>query len=130
MKFFTNFEDFEYTNKYVRCEVKFSRFGGRFREAQRWLDTEVLKKMQPFIPRKTGHLRNMINATNYSNIGTGKIRASMAYGDKLYCGFNPLTGRYYRWTNPLTQPYWGQYTIKTYKPELIRGVRRILLRGK
>jgi len=125
------FEDITMNNRYVHCKVMFSRFNGRFRRAQIWLDRTFMEKMQPVVPYKTGEFLSKINAENAGRWGTGKIVTAVPpQGRYLYPGVNPRTGLPFNWTNPNTQPRWGTYTYNKYLPEFKRGVKHILLKGK
>ena len=126
-----NFEDVTMKNRHINCRVLFSRFNGRFRLAQIWLDRKFMEKMQPYVPYKTGVFLTKINAENAGKWGTGVIVVAVPpQGRYLYPGVSPTTGRPFRWTNPNTQPRWGEYTYNTHMIEFHRGVKHILLKGK
>ena len=126
-----NFKDVTMKNQYITAHIGLAKYGWRFAEAQKWFDRKMLEKMQPVLPRKTGQFRAKINAVNATRIGTGVLITSVPpQGRKLYQGFNPRTGLKYNWTNPLTQPRWGTWVYQTYKPELLKGVRQIIIKGK
>ena len=120
------FKDITINESYMKAHVKLSVFGGRFRKAQIWVDKEVMKRMTPFIPKKTGAFLGKIQSANASRVGTGKIVTAVPpQGRKLYPGVTE-SGKPFNWTNPQTQPYWGKYTAQTYKREFNDGVKRIL----
>ena len=120
------FKDITINKSYMKAHVRLSIFGGRFQKAQVWVDKEVMKRMAPYIPRKTGAFLNKIQTENASRAGTGKIVTAVPpQGKKLYPGITK-SGKPFNWTNPQTQPYWGKYTAQTYKTELNAGVKRIL----
>jgi hypothetical protein len=125
-----DFEDFTYLSGDVRCKINFSKFGWRFKRAQEWLEKTIVEKMTPIMPRKTGALVNQTIQDNASNYGDGWVKTyGLPYGLRLYSGINPKTGEPWHWTNPLTQPYWGEYVIQQYKPELVQGVKDIIIHG-
>ena len=125
-----NLKDLTMKSQYMKCNVRFARFNGRFRLAQIWLDRKLLERMQPFVPYKTGTFLGKINAENAGKAGTGEIVTSVPpQGRYLYPGIAP-SGRPFNWTNPLTQPKWGTYTYETYRDEFKRGIVHILLKGK
>ena len=120
------FKDITLDKSYMKAHVKLSVFGGRFRNAQIWLDREIVRRMTPFVPRKTGVFLGKIQKENASRVGTGKIVTAVPpQGRILYPGVTKR-GKPFNWTNPQTQPYWGQYTAQTYKKEFNDGVKRIL----
>lgn len=124
-----SFKDITIDEGHIKVRVKLSVFGGRFKKAQTWLDQEVLKRMTPYVPRKTGVFLGKIRAENASRVGTGKVVTAVPpQGKILYPGVS-RSGKPFNWTNPQTQPYWGKYTTQTYKKELNDGVKRIL-KGK
>ena len=125
------FEDVTMKTRQVHAKVFFSRFNGRFRLAQIWLDRKFMEKMQPVVPYKTGKFLSKINAENAGKWGSGVIVVAVPpQGRYLYPGVNPNTGRQFHWTNPKTQPRWGEYTYNTYRTEFHRGVKHIVLKGK
>ena len=125
-----DFEDFTYLSGNLRCHVKFSKFVPRFKKAQAWLEKTIVEKMTPVMPYKTGALVNRTIQENASNYGDGFVKTyGLSYGEKLYGGVNPKSGEPWHWTNPLTQPYWGEYVIRQYKPELVQGVKDIIIHG-
>lgn len=122
-----DFEDFTYLSGNFKCKVHFSQYGFRFKRAQEWLEKTFVEKMIEVMPRKTGALINRTVQKNAANYTDGWIETiGLDYGKKLYGGINPSTGKPWNWTNPATQPYWGEYTAQQYKPELVQGVKDIV----
>lgn len=120
------FRDITIKKEYMKAHVHLSVFGGRFKRAQVWLDKEIVKKMTPFVPKKTGVFLGKIQNANASRVGKGKIVTSVPpQGKALYPGVSK-SGKAYHWTNPQTQPYWGKYTAQTYQKHFNEGVRKIL----
>ena len=132
MAFFRpTFKDLTMKNEYMETHIGMAMFGWRFRRAQEWLDAEIMKKMTPFVPYKTGKFLGKIQQNNRGFEGTGEIRIAVPpQGKYLYPGINFRTGLPFNWTNPLTQPRWGTYTVERYKPELYQGVKDIILGRK
>jgi len=125
------FKDFTYETANLKCKIRFSKFGWRFKEAQEWLEKTIMERMEPVMPYRTGKLVNTTKQQNASSYGDGLVKTyGMPYGKKLYSGINPKTGEPWHWTNPLTQPYWATYTVQQYQPELVQGVKDIILKGK
>ena len=120
------FRDITMNTGYMKARIGLSVFGGRFKRAQEWLDQEIVRKMTPYVPYKTGQFLGKILNENAARAGTGKIVTSVPpQGRRLYPGISP-SGKPYNWTNPMTQPKWGSYTVRAYKPELLRGVKDII----
>lgn len=124
-------KDITMKSQYMECKIELSRFNGRFRLAQIWVDRTLVARMQPYVPYKTGKFLGKINAANAGRWGTGEIVTSVPpQGRYLYPGINYRTGKPFHWTNPLTQPQWGTYTYQLHKQEINNGVKHILLKGK
>ncbi len=124
--FLPRFRDITLKNETMTARIGLSVFGGRFKKAQIWLDQEIMKRMEPVIPYRTGAFLGKIKAENAGRVGTGVLRTSVPpQGTKLYPGVSSR-GVPFHWTNPNTQPYWGQYVIRTYKRDFVDGVRRII----
>ena len=124
--FTPRFKDITFKNQTMTDHIGLAFFGGRFKRAQIWLDKEIMNKMAPVIPYRTGAYLGKIKAQNATLEGTGVVRTTVQpQGVKLYSGISPK-GIPYHWTNPNTQPYWGQYVIQTYRHDLVDGVRRII----
>lgn len=125
-----DFQDFTMKDQYMTCNIKFSKFGSRFRLAQIWLDRAIMEKMKPVIPYKTGKFLSKIEAANAGGWGMGKVVTAVPpQGRYLYPGISPR-GKPFNWTNPLTQPRWGQWTVETYRKEFEDGVKHIILTGR
>lgn len=122
--------DISMQHEYMTAHVRLSRFNERFEEAQKWADEEIMRKMEPVIPYKTGEFLGKIKQENAAMAGTGRVRTIVPpQGRYLYPGIAP-SGKPFNWTNPLTQPRWGKYTRINYKQEIVDGVREILMRGE
>ena len=120
------FKDITMKNETMKAHIGLSVFGWRFGRAQKWLDQEIMNKMEPIIPRKTGAFLARIKNDNAGRIGTGEIRTSSPpQGRRLYPGVSER-GVPFHWTNPKTQPYWGHFVIRTYRHELVQGVKDIV----
>lgn len=110
----------------MKAHVDLAKYGDRADQAQRWAEAEVVRKMLPIMPRKTGNLVGIIQSYNSVINGSGVVRAAQEYGVPLYSGVSK-SGRPFNWTNPSTVPRWGHYTVETYKKDIIRGVKNIML---
>lgn len=123
-------DDITMKSQYMTVNVKLSKYGWRFRQAQIWLDREFMRKMKPVIPYKTGMFLSKIESANAGGWGMGKIVTSVPpQGRYLYPGIAP-SGKPFKWTNPLTQPRWGLWVAQTYKKEFADGCKHIVLTGK
>lgn len=97
-----------------------SRFHPRFKQAQRWLDNEVVKDSTPYTPMKTGALmRSGINATRY---GSGEVVWSTPYSAKCYY----LKLNFSKDKHPLAQSQWFEKAKAVNKAKWTGGVRKII----
>ena len=124
------FEDLTMEDKFVSCKVKFSIFTPRRREAQQWLDRQIIMDMKPLTPYRTGNFRGHWSAVNNAKIGTGQLVATlMPYGKYLYHGVT-RGGNPTHYTNPKTTPYWFNTAKLMHEKEWRAGVERIIKGGK
>lgn len=74
-----------------RCELVIhtdqcvSRFARRFAKAQMWLDNEVLKDSDPYVPFLTGNLAR--SGQRGTQIGSGAITYSAPYARRQYYNY-------------------------------------------
>ena len=120
-----NVEDIIVRTENFNCNIRLKKYSQNAEKAQKWLENEIVDKMLPVMPFRTGNLVGMVQSVNSILNGSGRVRAAQGYGVKLYTGISP-SGTPWRWTNPRTQPYWGRWVLQTYGPELKAGVNRIL----
>lgn len=59
-----------------------SRFDPRFKRAQAWIDNEVLKDCDPYVPFRTGVL--VKSGTLGTKIGSGKVEYIATYAKSCY----------------------------------------------
>ena len=63
-----------------------ARLRGCLAKAQKWLDNEVLKDCQPFVPMRTGNLMN--SGLTGTTLGKGKVIYTAPYARRMYYGVN------------------------------------------
>lgn len=119
-------------------------FDKKVKKAQFWLDSQVFNDCEPYMPLKSGSLKNSTRAENASLAGSGRVCIATApYGRFQYYGkvmVDPETGspwarkdakkvltdRDLTWSNPFTVPRWFE-TVKSIKEkEWKEGVEDIL----
>ena len=117
----------------MNAHIALAKYGTRAEEAERWVEAEIVRKMLPVMPRKSGNLLGVIQSYNSVINGSGVVRVAQDYGVYLYKGYRTVkkgdseTQIPFNWTNPMTQPRWGHYTIEKNKAALRRGVKNIFL---
>ena len=128
--FMPSFKDITMKTETMEAHIGLSVFGWRFSKAQKWMDEEFLRLMEPYVPYRTGAFLARIKNANAGRVGTGSIRVAVPpQGKKLYPGVN-YNGVPFHWTNPKTQPFWGQFVVRTYRHEITKGVKDIILGRK
>jgi len=61
-----------------------ARFTKNGDKAQRWLDNEIVKDSEPYVPYRKGTTTRSV----YSTIGSGKLVYNTPYARKIYYGTN------------------------------------------
>jgi hypothetical protein len=100
------------------------RFQGKFRAAQRFVDSEVLRLCEPFIPLRTSMLiKSGILGTE---IGEGVVKWIAPYARYQYYAKRKPGSQ----TGPLRGPLWFERMKAIYKGQILAGARAILAQQK
>ena len=70
----------------IHTQQCLNRFDVKYKKAQKWLDNEVLKDCDPYVPMRTGNLKR--SGINGTILGSGKIVYNAPYAKKMYYGTN------------------------------------------
>lgn len=98
-----------------------SRFDPKFKEAQKWLDNEVVKDTTPNVPMDTGRLyKSAIEATKY---GSGEVVYNTPYARPNYYGKNR---NFSKLKHPQAQAQWFEPSKAANKKKWIDGVNKIV----
>lgn len=97
------------------------RLDTRFQKAQRFLDSEVLRCSEPYVPMRTGNLAR--SGQNGTNIGSGQIIYNAPYAKYQYYGLNH---RFNKDLHPQACAQWFEKAKAAHKSEWIGGVERII----
>ena len=94
-----------------------SRLNANFDKAQRYVDSEVLRLSEPYIPRLTGTLIN--SGYSSTSIGTGKVVWETPYARRRHfeAGKNQ-TG--------IRGPHWVKRMMNNRGQEIVKGVEKIV----
>lgn len=91
-----HFKNFSIVNGNMKINVDLSRFEQQYKEAQFWLDSQVMNDMVPYMPHQTGTFIQLTRARSAAMAGTGQVCAGAPpYGRFLYEGkgmVDELTG--------------------------------------
>lgn len=116
----------------------------RIKKAQFYLDTQIFNDSEPYMPIKSGALKNMTRLESMSMAGTGKVcLAAAPYGRFQYYGkvmIDPVTGspwarkdakkvvtnRNLTWSNPMTHAKWFDTVKKNNMQKWKDGIKDIL----
>ena len=93
---------------------------GKFSEAQRYIDTEVIERMAPYTPILTGAMYK--SPWTHSIIGSGKIVYGVPYDKKQYY---TLWYRHSTDIHPFAGAYWFERMKADNVDEIAAGVERI-----
>jgi hypothetical protein len=116
-------------NQYGKAELKFNanfrpKFQKQFSEAQEWVDNEVLRVCDPFVPFRTGMLRS--SGILGTKIGSGQVSYIAPYARAQY--YSPRTPG--SSTGPQRGPFWFHRAMELHKPQIIAGARKLAGTGK
>lgn len=107
-----------------KAELKFNadfvpRWQGRYTRAQMFVDSEVLRLSEPFIPLRTSMLiKSGILGTD---IGSGEVKWIAPYAKAQYYSKRKPGSE----TGPQRGPHWFDRMLAVHKERIIRGARRI-----
>jgi hypothetical protein len=108
----------------LRWNVGFQKkWQGRFDNAQEYVDSEVIRVSEPFVPKVTGMLEK--SGTLGTVPGSGEVSYITPYARRRY--YSP--GKVGSQTGPLRGPFWFKRAMAIYKPIIQRGVE-LFLKGK
>jgi len=114
---------------YLRWTLKWDhrfqpRWNGRYSAAQKFVDSEVLRLSEPFVPLRTGMLvKSGILGTD---IGSGVVSYIAPYARRHYYSPRKPGSE----TGPLRGPHWFHRMKEVHGPKIIAGARRIAGGGK
>lgn len=101
-----------------------SRWQGRYSAAQKFMDSEVLRRCEPYTPLLTSMLiKSGILGTE---IGSGLVQWIATYAKAQYYSSRKPGSQ----TGPLRGPFWFERMKATNKSDLVAGARRLAGGGK
>ena len=147
-----HFKGFSIINHNIKIKVKMDRFSEQFNEAQFWVDGQIMRDMEPYMPHNTSAFINVTTGQSAALQGTGKVIAAAGpFGRYLYMGkvmvdsqtgkgpFNiPDVGPRFRkgakliatdrplnYSNPKAEPHWFDVAEKKEGKEWVKEVKKI-----
>lgn len=142
-----NIPDIDVKADGVHIHIDTSIYDGRIKDAQYWLDSQIMTDMVPLMPHQTGTFINVTRAQSAALAGTGKVvAAAPPMGRFLYEGkvmIDPETGspwarpgakkivtdRPLKYSNPSAVPRWFDAAKETHLQEWIDGVKEKIENG-
>ena len=100
-----------------------NRFNPKYKRAQAWLDNEVLKDSDQYVPFRTGKLAQ--SGIIGTVIGSGKVIYNAPYARRLYYG----NYNFYKEEHKRASSQWFEKAKAVNKPKWINGVNK-LMRGE
>lgn len=98
-----------------------ARFHSKFQQAQKFLDNEVLKDSDPFVPMDTGNLRN--SGIRGTVLGSGQVIYNAPYARHCYYGkkihFSPAK-------HPQATAQWFEKAKALHKKKWLSAVDRVI----
>lgn len=97
---------------------------GKYFNAQKFVDSEVLRLSEPLTPLRTGMLvKSGILGTD---IGSGLVQWIAPYAKAQYYSPRPVGSE----TGPNRGPYWFKRMKAAHKEKIINGANRIMAKGE
>lgn len=101
-----------------------ARLEGDVGRAQKWLDNEVLKDCQPFVPMRSGNL--MDSGVAGTTLGSGEVVYNAPYARRMYYGTN---FNFSKLKHPQACAQWFEKAKALHKEDWRQGVQKIV-KGK
>lgn len=98
-----------------------NRFSPKFQKAQKWLDNEVLKDSNPYVPMRTGNLAG--SGTRGTKIGSGKVVYNAPYAKSTYYA---LKRNFSKAQHPQACAQWFEKSKSAKKKAWVKGVNEIV----
>lgn len=97
-----------------------NRFEHRYEAAQKWMDNEVLRTTEPYVPFRTGMLAR--SGPGHTQLGSGEVVYETPYARRMYYGrynFNKSA-------HPQATAQWFEKSKAVNKKAWLSGVEKIL----
>lgn len=142
-----NIPDIDVEANGVHIHIDTSIYDGRVRDAQYWLDSQVMTDMVPLMPHQTGTFINDTRAQSAALAGTGKVVAAappmgrFLYEGKVMIGEQSkspwaragerkeVTDRPLKYSNLNAVPHWFDAAKEKHLKEWVDGVKEKIGNG-
>lgn len=100
------------------------KMGSRFAQAQKFLDSEVLRCSAPYVPMRTGNLMN--SGVRGTKIGSGEVIYNAPYARACYYGFSR---NFSKVKHPQACAQWFEVAKAVHLNDWLNGVGQVLQGG-
>lgn len=107
----------------MNTQYTLNRFGKKYTKAQKWLDNEVLKDSDPYVPMRTGRLRD--SGIHGTDIGSGRVIYNTPYASRCYYGHYNFSQK----KHPQACRQWFEKAKASCKTKWLNGVKT-MMRGE
>ena len=97
------------------------RFAVKYKQAQKFLDSEVIKDCAPYTPMRTGNLMN--SGASGTTIGSGKVIYNAPYAKTMYYG---TSFNFSKDKHPQACAQWFEKAKAVKKNAWMSGVKKIV----
>lgn len=136
-----HFKSFFVVKNGIEIKVDLTRFGNQVKDAQKWLDNQIMTDMVPLMPHVTGTFVNVTRSMSAAFAGTGSVvAAAPPMGRFLYEGkvmVDPVTNspwarkgakkivtdRSLTYSNPQAVPHWFDKAKEQHYKQWEAGVK-------
>lgn len=105
----------------INIQQCLNRFDARFTQAQKFLDSEVLRDSAPYVPMDTGYL--MKSGNTGTVIGSGEVRYNAPYAKAMYYGTHL---HFSKAKHPQASAQWFEKAKALKKDAWIAGANKII----
>lgn len=108
----------------IHTEACCDRFHPKYHEAQKFLDSEVLRCSAPYVPMRTGNL--MTSGNTGTTLGSGEVVYNAPYASRMYYG---LSYNFSKEKHPQACAQWFEKAKAAHLDDWIKGVQKIVKGG-
>lgn len=105
----------------IHTQQCLNRFDAKYQKAQKWLDNEVLKDCNPYVPFRTGNLAG--SGIRGTTLGNGEIIYNAPYARRMYYGIN---FNFSKEAHPKACAQWFEKAKQEKKEAWVNGANKII----
>lgn len=105
----------------INTQACLGRFSSKYSQAQKFLDSEVIKDSDPYVPMRTGNLRD--SGISGTSLGSGCVVYNAPYAKPMYYGIHC---HFSKDKHPLACAQWFEKAKSLKKKDWLDGVNRIV----